>query len=95
HEGVCGHGRGELARSPEVVPPKERGARPAAVPVLPLQQEAGDRSCARIAGLLLEREDGDGGWPGSAFFRGYHFWGSGELTTAVAAHALMAYAAGR
>ncbi|MBW3572460.1 MAG: hypothetical protein KY467_15270, partial [Gemmatimonadetes bacterium] len=31
---------------------------------------AGERSCERIARLLLEREDGTGGWCGSAFFRG-------------------------
>lgn len=47
---------------------------------------------ARLAKRLLEREEGHGCWRGTAFFRAFNYWGSAELTTAVAAHALSAFA---
>lgn len=52
---------------------------------------------ARLGGLgglggarLLESQASDGGWPAEVIFRGYGFWGSRELTTAVAVSALAA-----
>jgi hypothetical protein len=55
------------------------------------------RALARLGGSptpfaapLLEAQQSDGAWPAGAIFGAYGFWGSRELTTAIAASALTA-----
>lgn len=53
---------------------------------------SGDAACARLAGRLLEEQDGDGSWPRAPLWWGgpkrLAEWGSAVATTAVAAGAL-------
>ena len=47
--------------------------------------------CGELAGYLLSQQIKGGGWPNSAMFRAFNYWGSAGLTTAVVVQALHRY----
>jgi hypothetical protein len=49
-------------------------------------------ACTRfLAEGLLDSQGANGAWPARAAFRAFNFWGSAELSTALAVEALWAY----
>ena len=50
-------------------------------------------TAAKLAARLLAAQQDDGGWSPHAMFRAFNYWGSAELTTALALEALAACAA--